>query len=307
MFVVDKSKAEVTSLPAKEIKLANLKHLSSKVAHSILKELAKNASYPRELAKKMKIDEQIVYYHIRNLEKAGVIEVVKRERIQGSFANFYALTHPAFVIKFKEFETTRKFSELEKTQEKFLDPFIEDGKFNATIIVGSPDPHGPDKARSRDGYYAIDLSLFFGTFLNYTPGSSVKLDTEARTEDLENNIILIGGPIVNTVTEKFNSKMPLNFDSSNNWAVHSTISKKTYTSDEAGIIIKTKNPINPKKSLLLIAGKRYSGTKAAIIAFLKHFSEIAKGNKFNDKIYAKVVEGIDLDSDGVVDEVEFLE
>ena len=44
-----------------------------------------------------------------------------------------------------------------------------------------------------------------------------------------------------------------------------------------------------------------------MIAFIKHFKEIIKGNKFNAKIPAKIVEGIDLDSDGIVDDIEILE
>ncbi len=44
-----------------------------------------------------------------------------------------------------------------------------------------------------------------------------------------------------------------------------------------------------------------------MIAFIKHFNEIIKGNKNDPKIMAKVVEGVDLDSDGIVDDVEFLE
>ncbi|MEE9525165.1 MAG: S-layer protein [Candidatus Woesearchaeota archaeon] len=307
MYVVEKSKAGISSLPAKEIKSNKIKYFASKVARDILRELAKESNYPRKLAKKLRLNEQLVYYHIRNLEKGGLIEVIKKERIQGSFANFYALKEPAFVVKFKEFDKASKISELEKEQTKFLTPFIEDGKFRATIIIGSPDPHGPDKARSRDGYYAIDLALFFGTFLSYTPESSVKLDTEVREHDLEGNIIVVGGPVVNTVTGKLNLKLPIKFDKENSWAVNSTISEKSYTSDEIGVIIKMKNPFNPRKSLLLIAGKRHSGTKAAIIAFLKHFNEISNGNKFNKNMFAKIVEGIDLDSDGIVDEVEFLE
>jgi hypothetical protein len=58
---------------------------------------------------------------------------------------------------------------------------------------------------------------------------------------------------------------------------------------------------------LLIAGKRVMGTRAVMIAFLKKFNEIIKGNKFDNSIMAKVVEGVDLDSDGIVDDVEVLE
>jgi hypothetical protein len=56
-------------------------------------------------------------------------------------------------------------------------------------IVGSPDPHGPSKARSKDGYFGMDLALFLGTFLSNITGSKVKLDTEIQDKDLENNNI----------------------------------------------------------------------------------------------------------------------
>jgi DNA-binding transcriptional ArsR family regulator len=307
MFVVKKSKGEVSSISTKEIDLKQIKPLGSELAHKILHLLAKNPSYPMDLAKQLKVNEQKVYYHIRNLERSRLIEVIKTETVQGAVANFYALVEPSFVVRFQDFETTTKMGVIEEQPKKFLDPFIENGKLNSLIIVGSPDPHGPEKARSRDGYYGIDLGLFLGTFLNYIPSLNVKLDTETREEDLKQNLILIGGPVVNTITGKINSKLPIKFDKDNNWNIVSSISKKTYHSDEMGVIVKMKNPFNSKKSILLVAGKRYSGTRAVMIAFLKHFKEIFAGNKYNNKILAKVVEGIDLDSDGQVDEIEILE
>ena len=74
------------------------------------------------------------------------------------------------------------------------------------------------------------------------PNLNVRLDTEIRDEELTNNIILIGGPIVNTVTGKINSKLPIHFDKDNNWGITSTITGKTYHNDETGMIVKTKNP-----------------------------------------------------------------
>ena len=59
--------------------------------------------------------------------------------------------------------------------------------------------------------------------------------------------------------------------------------------------------------ILHIAGLRNSGTKAAILAFLKHFNEVKKGNLYDYTFESHVVEGLDLDSDGIVDDVEFLE
>ena len=306
MFIVENNQ----SLPAKELTPEQAKSLSSKLAQSILKTLSEKPSYPKQIAKHLQVHEQKVYYHIRKLEKANIIQQTETKNIGGTPAHIYKLKQPAFVIKFKEFQPSQhipSIKEANKEEKAFLEPFIEDGQLNATIVVGSPDPHGPEKARSRDGYYAIDLALFLGSYLNYLPQLNVKLDTETRQEDLQNNLILIGGPVVNTITEKINSSLPIKFIKKENWIVHSTISKKDYRSDTIGIVTKIKSPFNKKKSILLIAGKRNTGTRTCIIAFLKHFKEIIKGNKHQPKTFAKVIEGIDMNADGIVDEVEFLE
>ena len=303
MFIIDKQKNEVYSLPAKEISAEHAKSVSSGLAHNILNLLAKEAMYPIDIAKALKVHEQKIYYHIRNLEKAGIIKVVKKETKQGATANFFALTEPAFVIKFKNFETTSKIAQI-RNESEFLEPFIKNGQLDALIIVGSPDPHGQDKARSRDGYYGIDLALFIGTFLNYVPVFNVKLDTEVRETDLENNLILIGGPITNKITEKVNQKLPIRFENGN---IKSTISNEVYPQDECGLIVKTKSPFNKDKYVLVVAGKRFSGTRAAIIAFLKNFKKVTNGNIHNPSIKANVIEGIDLDSDGIIDDIEFRE
>lgn len=303
MFVVDKQKTEVYSLPAKEIRAENAGCLSSELAQKILNLLAKEPMYPIDIAKSLKVHEQKIYYHIRNLEKAGIIKVARKETKQGATANYYALSEPAFVIKFKNFETTSKIAQI-RNESEFLEPFIKDGQLDALIIVGSPDPHGPDKARSRDGYYGMDLALFLGTFLNYVPKFNVKLDTEVREDDLNNNLILIGGPLVNKIVERANSKLPIRFEEGN---IKSTVSNEVYPQDECGLIAKTRSPFSKDKFILVVAGKRFSGTRAAIIAFLKGFKKITNGNIHNPSIKANVVEGIDLDSDGIIDDIEFRE
>lgn len=305
MFVIDKDNGEIFSLPAKEISPRDARNLSSELAIRILKLLSQKPMYPVEVAKELKVHEQKVYYHIRNLEKSGIIKVVSKAEKQGALAKFYAVDKPALVVKLRELEKTQKLNL--RNDSGFLSPFVRDGQLDALIVVGSPDPHGPEKARSRDGYYGMDLALFLGTFLNYVPGFNVKLDTEVREGDLKQNLILIGGPIVNNVTAKINSKLPVRFEKNAKWKVKSAITGKDYTADEIGIIVKTKNPFNKDKCVLVVAGKRYSGTRAAIIAFLKNFKEVEAGNIHNRSIKAKVVEGVDKDSDGIVDDVEFRE
>ncbi len=307
MLVVEDRKKAIVSLPAKPISDRQLKAVSSALAQRILKELASAPTYPRELAKRLKVHEQKIYYHIRKLEKAGLAEVIKKQDVHGTIASVYAPTAPAFVFALKEFSEAHKVPGIKARPDEFLSPIIENSEFNGVVIVGSPDPHGPDMARSRDGYYGIDLALFLGTFLTHLDELSVRLDTEVRSEDLQKNLILIGGPVVNVITQKVNDKLQIRFDKDANWAIKSSISNKTYHADECGMIVKAKNPFNPKKWILVVAGKRYAGTRAVTLAFTKYFSELAKGNSIKPDIPARVVEGLDRDADGIVDDVRFVE
>lgn len=304
MFVVDVDKG-LKSLPAVEIPARDARFLSSELAVRILRLLSAKAMYPVEVARQLKVHEQKVYYHIRNFQRAGIVKVVREEGRQGAVARFYAAEKPALVLRFAELQDTPKL--LGQKNSVFLEPFIRDGRLNAVIVVGSPDPHGPEKARSRDGYYGMDLALFLGTYLSYVPDSYVRLDTEVRDAELKSNLILIGGPVVNRVTAMVNSKLQVRFDRESHWGIKSSVSGNVYPNDECGLIVKAKNPFNPDAHLLLVAGKRHAGTRAAIIAFLKNFTEVSSGNVHNRSVSARVVEGVDLDSDGIIDWVEFRE
>lgn len=304
MLIIDNSQTIAKSISGKLITPEMARAISSSLAIKILKLLAEKPMYPIELAKALKVHEQKIYYHIHNLEKNRIISVEKSEQKQGAQAKYYAMEKPALIVAFKEFMTMQKLPE---RRIEFLEPFIKEGELNALIIVGSPDPHGPEKARSRDAYYGIDLALFLGSFISSISKFYVKLDTEVKEEDLRQNLILIGGPIVNKITTRFNDKAPIKFDPELHWSIKSTISNQIYPSDETGVIVKLKNPINPEKNILIIAGKRHYGTRAAILALLQHPEEIFQGNNYQRNIPAKVVEGIDMDSDGVIDAVEIRE
>jgi DNA-binding transcriptional ArsR family regulator len=289
MQAVIEKNGRIYSLSAKEVP-GNFAPLAKK----ILFMLAKKPSYPKDLAKKLGVHEQKIYYHIRCLEKQGFVKIHRKEERGAAMAKYYTLTKPSFIIRFKDFQHVEK---IPKTASSFLEPFIVDEKLDAKIIVGSPDPHGPERARSRDAYYGIDLGTFLGTFLSSaTP--SVMLDTDMRSEDMKQNLIVIGGPVINRITKQINDKMPVRFD--NKKRIFSSFTKKTYISDDNGIIVKITNPYDRNKKILVIAGRRFSGTRAAIIAFLRKFEEIEKKE-------ARVVEGLDMDGDGIVDDVKILE
>ena len=51
---------------------------------------------------------------------------------------------------------------------------------------------------------------------------------------------------------------------------------------------------------MVIAGKGYTGTRAAVLAFFQAFDEISRKNY-------TIVEGIDNDADGIIDSVKIVE
>ncbi len=310
--IVEQKNGKTFSMATKVLEPKQLKVALSPLAWNILKILVEGPNYPKEIGNRLKMNEQKIYYHIRNLEKVGLIEKAKEEKKQGALAKFYTLTDYAFTLLLKPLEESQKVFQLKKEYKNFLEPFVNDGRLNALIIMGSPEPHGVAKARAKDGLFATDLGLFLGTFLNYRPELFTKLDTEVKEDDLKNNLILIGGPGVNFVTARINSKLPIKFekikDQGNYYSgFHSNVSGKNYYEEGYGIIVKTKNPFDKNKDILVIAGRRMAGTRAAILAFLQKFDEICKGNSYDSKVYARIVEGIDKDNDGVIDSVEFLE
>lgn len=292
-----------TGLRSKEIDLKKLKPATSELAEKIIKLLLKKEMYSQQIAKKLKENEQKIYYHIRNLEKTGIIEETRREDVRGGSAKYYGVSSPAFTVIMKKPELIA--GNRSKERKKFLEPFIIDGELNSTIVVGSPDPHGPEMARSRDGHFTVDLALFLGSFLNHVPEAKTKLDTEFKKEDWQNNIIIIGGPIVNNLARAIHHKLPVYFETSK--IIYSKVSKKNYQEGSIGIIIKADNPLCKGKKILMLAGNSYRGTRAAIIALTKRFDEIILGNKNNKKIDSRIVAGLDLDGDGIVDDIKILE
>ena len=281
------------------ISLTDAGVLKSTRAHAIIEQLLTGPATPRELARELAVHEQGVYYHLRRLERAGIIRIESAEKKRGAIAHRYELSADAYTILLKEPERTSS-----TRSDEGLEPFIENGEMNARIIVGSPDPHGPQQARSRDGYYGMDLALFLGTHLS-TPRASVILDTETRREDLEDNLIIIGGPIVNAVAESVNEASPIRFDTQRKRIV-STISNQEYLEEGTGVISTFTNPHNPTKKILWVYGLRNSGTRAAIIAFTNRYDELKSGNRI-DASPSRVVLGRDLDSDGIIDAVSFAE
>ncbi len=277
----------------------------SKESLKVLEEL-REPQCPKDLAKKLKMHEQKLYYHIRKLEKAGFIEVIREESVRGAVKKYYALKAEAFgmVIEDKAIAFAKpKY----KLVEQFFYEFIKDGVFDGSIVVGSPLQHGPFLTSARDSHYAIHLAMFLGNFCETGNRFIVKLDTEVKAEDAEKrNMIVIGGPITNIIAYEINEKLKVKFKWEKRWKIYSEVTRKEYYDENCCLIAKIKNPWDKSKVIILLAGLRFEGTKAAVIAITKKFEEIFSNYKVGKDFYC-VVKGLDRDGDGKIDDINILE
>jgi DNA-binding transcriptional ArsR family regulator len=293
-----------------------LKTVFHKLSWKILQILSKREMYPLEIAKELGIHEQKIYYHIRKLTKAGVIKVVREEEKKGAVAKYYKTSFPAVGVelpfgdqKINSFPATS----IDEKMRQFLNPIIDNSAFNGKIVVGSPDPHGPFKAKARDGHYVAYLTFFLGQFVDLPDDFLIKLDVDMKAEKEEsNNLILVGGPGTNLLTQELNEHLPIRFNmmpSEHGFLLGGLLSEKTkkvYTADNIGLIAKIPNPWDKEKSVIVLAGNKAVGTKACVLALTKFWKKTLK-NFDNEEKFAAVIQGFDIDGDGKVDSIEVLE
>jgi len=302
---------------AKEISIIDdsqkLKMILGSLSWKILTLLSKKEMYPMEIAKQLGMHEQKVYYHIRKLAKAGAITVDREEKKKGATAKYYKTVSPAFGIEFKNgYKPIQNLCSLtiDKQVQEFFKEFINNGVFDGKIVVGSPLPHGPFKTSARDGHYAAHLALFIGQFARMPTEFAVKLDVDVKVEKEEkNNLILVGGPGTNLLTQEINEYLPIKFimqSSEQGFLLGGLSSKKTmqvYTSDVSGLIAKIVNPWDKTKCIVILAGNKAVGTKACVLALTNFWRKTLEKYK-GDATFAVVINGFDLDGDGKVDSIE---
>jgi DNA-binding transcriptional ArsR family regulator len=293
-----------------------LKMMLGSLSWKILTILSQKEMYPLEIAKQLGMHEQKVYYHIRKLAKAGAITVCREENKKGATAKYYKTASPAFGIEFadgyKPIQNMCMLGISDQLQE-FFKEFIEDGVFDGKIVVGSPLAHGPFKTSARDGHYAAHLALFLGQFAKMPSEFAVKLDVDVKVEKEEkNNLILVGGPGTNLLTQEINEYLPIKFNmqsSQHGFLLGGLSSQKTgqnYTSDVTGLVAKIVNPWDNSKRIIILAGNKAVGTKACVIALTNFWKKTLEKYKGEDT-FAVVIIGFDLDGDGKVDSIEVRE
>jgi len=276
----------------------------------ILSELSTEGKCAKELADTFRTSEQVICYHLRELEKAGLVTLERTVKKRGAMAKYYRAEEKAIaIVPQSAGRANWNLPEqvLSEPSARILEPFISRGHFDGHIVLGSPDAHGIFSSRARCGDRATDLALFIGSLLPITRESVVRLDTELSEQESARNLIVVGGPRVNTVTMTLNEFLPITYELTGRNMMISRLSGRSYAGEEEGAIQLIVNPNNQKNKALVIAGNSYLGTRAAVLGFIKYTDEIARGNTSNRSVISRVVTGIDLNSDGLVDDVQFLE
>ncbi|MCL2172542.1 MAG: helix-turn-helix domain-containing protein [Nitrososphaerota archaeon] len=302
----------------------DLKAILGNQSWKILTTISEKEMYPLEIARRLNIHEQKVYYHIRKMEKAGAITIQYEENKKGATAKYYKTTATAFGIELpvnqqqqqqgKSIQNNYYTPNIPEKLQKFFQEFLNNETLNGKIIVGSPQPHGPFKTSARDGHYAAHLTLFMGQFAKIPNDFAVKLDVDVKAEKEEkNSLILVGGPGTNLLTQEINKHLPIKFimhPSEQGYLFGGLTSEKTgrkYTSDSAGIIAKITNPWNKDKHIIVIAGNKAVGTKACVLALTNFWEKTLQPFNADKNTFAVVIQGFDLDGDGKVDAIEVYE
>ena len=267
----------------------------------ILKYLAKNPSYPAEIARELRMQVQTVYYHIHLLEQSGLIKLLEFEEKKGGLAKKYTPSFEAVSVVLKDNWTPLR--QYTAKPPKFLQPFISKTNFNAKMIVGSPDPHGKYRARGSE-FSGLELAMWLGGFASFSYPLYF-LDTEVRETTRRENLVLLGGPKVNMLMEEVNPFLPIRFEEKT-FGIKSTVSGKHY-GENVGFVEIAPNPFNKNKHVFVVAGSNHLATRVAVLALVKEEKKMDENNLFDSNVFAKVVQGFDEDGDGIVDAVEILE
>ena len=281
---------------------------SGKVGQRILALLSSGPKYPAEMARELKAHHQTVYYHIGRLERAGLISRIRSEHIRGGEANLFALASDGYAVEFPvkgEPMPTLKSSSRSKALGRFFKEFFIDGEFDGWVVVGSPLPHGEAGTQARDGHYAVQLGFALGQFVSLPSKFPVKLDVDLRAEKLlTSNLIVVGGPRNNVVAQELNPHLPFKFSQGGFWSAIVDDGGDTHASELDCLVVKIRNPWDPSKTCVVIAGLTGAGTKAAIIGVCNLADVLFE--KYRSGDYAALLRGVDRDGDGKVDSVEIL-
>lgn len=267
----------------------------SELGQAIIAHLAKRPDYPSNIARSLHRHHQAVYYHMHGLERAGLIKRTRQENIRGGNAVLYSLTSDGYCVEFDvPSESIPPMPSVGRSGSLglFMKEYVERGVFDGWIVVGSPEPHGPNRTQGRDGHYAVQLGFALGQFVGLPSKFPVRLDVDIKSEKLEkSNLIVVGGPRTNMIASELNRHLPVMFYEQSFWGSIVDGAGGKYLSEMDAIIAKVRNPWDDSKRCVVLAGLTGAGTKAAIIG-LTNMPELVL-ERYNGGDFGAVLRGVD--------------
>ncbi len=226
-----------------------------------------------EIAKKIGVDVFKIYYHLNVLNKYGLIDI-EEKKIGNLIEKKYSLGVDALF-----------YPMVKPSVEKYISKQI-------VIVVGSPDPHGQFNLRARDGFLAGEIAGFLGN-----KGYDVHVVLDVDHEHADDIIyVVIGGPLTNSLSYKLNAKLKIKYSEDKHYrSIHSTLSRAEYSDENISLIAK-------KDNYVIVSGINISSTTVGIFALKDVFDDILK----HKEAYL-LLEGIDEDSDGIMEKYNVLE
>jgi len=279
--------------------------LAHPLAWRILSELARGPAYPSAVAKRLRLHEQKVYYHIHRLAAAGLIRVVREEPRGGTRGRVYAPAAEAFGVELPGRAAPLELPVLGMTEplRRFLEPFRPGRTFDGLVVVGAPTPHGPFLTAARDGPYAVELAWALGRLFSPSDATVVWLDTEVKSSGRETeNLILVGGPVANIISFDLNAHLEVRFDWREVWRLESRRTGQRYGEDSVGLLARVPNPWRKGRAIVLVSGIHHRGTLASILAVTRFPDRVLEGYH-GEETFHRVIEGLDRDGDGRVDDI----
>lgn len=295
---------DTEELEAGDLSAERISAIDSDIRLKILEKVSESPTFPAEIARELDIEKQRTYYHFRKLEETGIIEKIGEKNYSGGTAQVYESRFDALVKEIGSRGDPAFLPDNDPGITNFLNPIVKNGRINGKIVVGSSERHGEDQVRAQDGHLAGEISAKLGNY-GEADDSIVVLDTQLhRTENFDQNLIVLGGILTNTVAKKYNGEFSVRFSGESFPYREIETPEKTYEEPRIGFIAKTDHPEDEDKFIYMIAGIRRRGTRAAVRAF-RDIQEIVSDYRSGD-FYA-VVEGMDRSGDGRIDSYSLLE
>lgn len=291
------------AIESEELEDEAIKALSDSTRRDILRLLAKEKMYPLEVSRELDLEKQKTYYHFKKLSRAGLIQEAGEVNVSGGSATLYTASAPSYFFDTGNGEE-KAFPVTSSKAREFLRPLVEDGEVRGKIVVGSPEPHGPDRVQARDGHLAGEIGAELGRYGD-SEKSCVLLDTEVvRDSIFDETMLLVGGVLTNTITRRFNEAFPASFEGEKFPYREIKTPEASYSDDSIGVVARAEHPEETGEALFIVAGVRNSGTEAAVLAF-KNLESLV--DSYSGGSFYFIVQGLDVDGDGEIDDYEVIE